>query len=645
MHAMAVFGTNLARGAEDAIPTRHTSTWSQNIPQRRNEATYYSIPQPARRGLDTTMEDDEDDDTDSKDSDDPVPSLRQTYIVDRTRGRQTAPSNFDRYGFPGQDPTPPQRPPRDRLTQGSVPSPAPPAGPAARQTRLLPTQPSGPSGPPIGWRSANPRRLTRGAFRLLTILPQSFARSLEHHCLLSSMTCRCDKLHCDAGYPCQRFHCELEEYPRFSDAPPYQTVSYHWGYPEYSGSVHIVKHDITVGITRNGMDLLRNLQHSNSPRVIWIDAVCINQDNAIEKASQVSIMGQLYFYAERCIAYLGDHDDTSRLIFKLAPLTRDVKAIERKERAANEALVMLRKTDSRDSDSRGADLEDTESEDSDSEDSSADESDQGDKGTTDSGWLPSSSAMSDNLSPKTFRAALEQVNQEFHRQVGRPLDVQSLLGLRRQVNNDFTLQVRKQLIAKFMERPWFHRPWVVQEALLSQRIILQCEKSTLDFADFDRLVVPTDSKIELSDLLSLPHFSVPDLRRWYNQQKPQAEREDLKKRIQKASPASLLSVGRLGHLALFNVLYATKGYQCKDRRDRLFALLSLFEGSVSERLRPDYDSHVTTIVLRVVRFLRRSKFPALSRFSWGQVKSLVVGFFSLDKSEYSHIRKKLEIVE
>jgi hypothetical protein len=42
---------------------------------------------------------------------------------------------------------------------------------------------------------------------------------------------------------------------------------------------------------------------------IWIDQICINQNNAKEKASQVQMMGQIYKKAARVTAYLGNSEN------------------------------------------------------------------------------------------------------------------------------------------------------------------------------------------------------------------------------------------------------------------------------------------------------------------------------------------------
>ena len=45
-------------------------------------------------------------------------------------------------------------------------------------------------------------------------------------------------------------------------------------------------------------------------RVLWIDAICINQADIAERADQVQMMGEIYRRCESCLVWLGDHDES-----------------------------------------------------------------------------------------------------------------------------------------------------------------------------------------------------------------------------------------------------------------------------------------------------------------------------------------------
>lgn len=56
------------------------------------------------------------------------------------------------------------------------------------------------------------------------------------------------------------------------------------------------------------------LQHYH--RVLWIDAVYINQQNTSERSQQVSMMCQIYSNTSRCLVYLGEEADGSDAAMK-----------------------------------------------------------------------------------------------------------------------------------------------------------------------------------------------------------------------------------------------------------------------------------------------------------------------------------------
>ncbi|KAM0811959.1 putative WW domain-containing protein [Seiridium cardinale] len=52
-------------------------------------------------------------------------------------------------------------------------------------------------------------------------------------------------------------------------------------------------------------DALRHLRYTDRPRTMWIDAICINQDDTEERNEQVHRMGEIFSLAHRVVAWLG----------------------------------------------------------------------------------------------------------------------------------------------------------------------------------------------------------------------------------------------------------------------------------------------------------------------------------------------------
>lgn len=93
------------------------------------------------------------------------------------------------------------------------------------------------------------------------------------------------------------------------DNPKYEALSYTWGNDEFKEPLHVSNKP--VGITTNLKKALRRLRSPIEALVIWVDAVCINQENMDERAQQVMMMGDIYSQCQRVIIWLGDDQPLS----------------------------------------------------------------------------------------------------------------------------------------------------------------------------------------------------------------------------------------------------------------------------------------------------------------------------------------------
>lgn len=103
-------------------------------------------------------------------------------------------------------------------------------------------------------------------------------------------------------------HAELEDY-QLGDCPEYETVSYCWGgengridrfHPVYLGDYW----DILLQ-TENCWSMLQYFRLQRNTRLLWVDAICINQEDRLEKEIQVPLMGKIYWSCLRVLVYLG----------------------------------------------------------------------------------------------------------------------------------------------------------------------------------------------------------------------------------------------------------------------------------------------------------------------------------------------------
>ncbi|KAH7355494.1 heterokaryon incompatibility protein-domain-containing protein [Pyrenochaeta sp. MPI-SDFR-AT-0127] len=87
-------------------------------------------------------------------------------------------------------------------------------------------------------------------------------------------------------------------------SPEYEALSYVWG--NYGERMKIIVSACSVFITPNLHAALIRLRYPGKIRTLWIDQLCIEQDDNIEKASQVALMRDIYRQCLRCIIWLGE---------------------------------------------------------------------------------------------------------------------------------------------------------------------------------------------------------------------------------------------------------------------------------------------------------------------------------------------------
>ena len=75
-----------------------------------------------------------------------------------------------------------------------------------------------------------------------------------------------------------------------------------------------------VCITRNAETLLRRLRHPHCPRRIWIDGICINQDDPDERAHQVSLMHSIFSHASTVLIWVGESDSHTDAVLRFFTL-------------------------------------------------------------------------------------------------------------------------------------------------------------------------------------------------------------------------------------------------------------------------------------------------------------------------------------
>lgn len=97
-----------------------------------------------------------------------------------------------------------------------------------------------------------------------------------------------------------------------SKVPKYEALSYVWGDPaptqpriRASQVLDNSHKEQYLTVRENLWSALKHLRHADEKRLLWIDAICIDQENATEKSHQVAHMGFIFKQAFRVVIWFG----------------------------------------------------------------------------------------------------------------------------------------------------------------------------------------------------------------------------------------------------------------------------------------------------------------------------------------------------
>ncbi|KAL8910535.1 MAG: hypothetical protein Q9171_004178 [Xanthocarpia ochracea] len=112
-------------------------------------------------------------------------------------------------------------------------------------------------------------------------------------------------------------HCSLEVADLLGDSD-YFAPSYTWGSPTYQAEQKgmtdqrrfpVLCNGRTLLVTENPFLFLRRATCAGTSEAWWIDAICINQEDVLERSGQVRKLGDIYAAAIKVIIWLGDEDE------------------------------------------------------------------------------------------------------------------------------------------------------------------------------------------------------------------------------------------------------------------------------------------------------------------------------------------------
>lgn len=118
---------------------------------------------------------------------------------------------------------------------------------------------------------------------------------------------------------------------RKNNAVPWEAVSYAWEGQKPTETLLI--EGKPVNVPRIVLQMLKSLRQADRKRFLWIDAICIDQQNEDEKSQQVALMAKIYQNAATGIIWLriDGHEDLAR---DMVTASRWLNAVNKEELAA-----------------------------------------------------------------------------------------------------------------------------------------------------------------------------------------------------------------------------------------------------------------------------------------------------------------------
>ena len=91
------------------------------------------------------------------------------------------------------------------------------------------------------------------------------------------------------------------------------------------GDNNLKTHVMRIGkeaqtVTENLSLALKALRYPDKKRTLWVDALCINQDNIFDRNQQVQSMRHIYARASCVLIWLGEETDTVAEVFEMIKL-------------------------------------------------------------------------------------------------------------------------------------------------------------------------------------------------------------------------------------------------------------------------------------------------------------------------------------
>jgi hypothetical protein len=337
----------------------------------------------------------------------------------------------------------------------------------------------------------------------------------------------------------------------------YEAISYTWG--DNVKTNRISFGGVDFAITSNLAAALRVLRRKESDRSLWVDAICINQDDIPERSQEVLRMLSIYQHASKVVVWLGEaSEDSSSAIIYLRNLAATQK-IRENFSLPRKAVILFFKTLSKALSILAASVEAVEAR---------------PLGTVWvvaylTNWIPHVRFLTPLIiRPFTYWKVLQLLM--------RAVQVYLLKAPR--ITDKFLYppsDAALKGLTNFFSRPWFYRVWIIQEIAGAKDAIVVCGRDWLSWTEF------CDACDEIYDMVAKTSTKNPFIDTGFNGTSPI---RGLGRRRALGAPEADWSLMKL--LVLFHC------YRATDAHDKVYALLGL-----AKEIRANYDMTSHTMIL------------------------------------------------
>lgn len=362
---------------------------------------------------------------------------------------------------------------------------------------------------------------------------------------------------CDYNAPIE---CTMYE-ADFASGPKYEALSYVWGAPDSMRKIRL--NGEMVSIRENLEAALRQLRpRGTEPRTMWVDSICINQSNVEERTEQVKHMDTIYRNATGVVVWIGRESNTSARVFEVFNEWRRVRRKGLEELLGSQHFLKFP--------------------------------------FQPEPYCPECDGVPHAVPAPLVGTYVDERHADSISRAARSPDI-----TRQQWKDHHTEDI--EALVTLLERPWWRRVWVLQEAILAKKLTLHCGSGYVDWPTFQGVLYTILRQSKRSRAHHLCTLT----------REARRGRAAMKLLVSANSTfaffflqSSSLAARQLQGLSMADLLSLTWNFDATDARDKLFALIGLLPENSPERIafKPDYTSHVQQLYTYVAKtFLEASR--------------------------------------